>query len=78
MTTQIEMKKQMKRKIELALKNLLDDLAVEYAIELESILTSDFSNSLDFRRFKEIITEKEKQIEKQTRLITELYKKMEK
>ena len=74
MTNQTKMKKQMKRKIELALQKLSDELPVEYAIELESILT--FSISLeDFKKFKEIITEKEKQIElvygKQTRLTIE-------
>ena len=74
MTNQTKMKKQMKRKIELALQKLSDELLLEYAIELESILT--FSISLeDLKKFKEIITEKEKQIElvygKQTRLTIE-------
>ena len=36
----------MERKIELSLKKLSEDLDVEYADELESILTSDFINSL--------------------------------
>ena len=72
MTNQIKMKKQMKRKTELMLKKFLVDLAVEYADQLESILTSDFINSLeDLKKSKEITTVKQKQIEKQTRLTTE-------
>ena len=59
----------MKRKTELVLKKCLVDLPVEYAYELESILTLDFINSLeDLKKSKEIITVKQKQIEKQTRL----------
>ena len=53
------MKKQMKRKIKLALKKLSDNLTVEHAIEIESILNSDFVNSLDdLKKFKEIIIER--------------------
>ena len=59
----------MKRKIKLALKTLLDNLTVEHGIELESIFNSDFINSLeDLKKFKEIIIEKEKQIEEQIKL----------
>ena len=72
MTTQIKMKKRMKRKAELASKKFLNDLPLQYAIELEPIFTLDFINSLeDLKIFKEILTEKENTIEKQTKLTIE-------
>ena len=59
MTNQTKMKKQMKRKIELALQKLSDELPVEYAIELESILT--FSISLeDFKKLERNYNRKRK------------------
>ena len=81
MTAQIKMKKQMERKTELALKKISDDLALEYTIVLESILTSGFISSLKyFKKFKEIITKKEKQAEleyeMETRLTIEFIKSL--
>ena len=62
-------KKYKLKKNRISLKKLSDGLAVKNVIELESIWwTSNFINSLeDFKKFEEIIIEKQKLIEKQTR-----------